>query len=91
MVDLPAGRQGGSQYMYYVYVLKSLKDNKKYTGITVNLERRIRDHNSGKNVSTKSRRPFVLIYSEVRTDRILARKRKKYLKSGIGRQKISTS
>ena len=50
--------------MYYVYVLKSLKDNKFYIGSIDNIKRRLLEHNSGKNLSTKSRRPFKLIYFE---------------------------
>ena len=48
----------------YTYVLKSLKDNKLYIGSTTDLDRRVDEHNSGKNKSTKYRRPFILVYSE---------------------------
>ncbi len=50
--------------MYYVYVLKSIKDGKRYIGFTDNLERRISEHNYGKVKSTKNRRPLELIYFE---------------------------
>jgi len=46
------------------YVLKSLKDNRLYIGSTENLLRRISEHNSGKNQSTKNRRPLILVYHE---------------------------
>ncbi len=49
---------------YYVYVLKSQKDNNLYIGITSNLKRRILEHNQGKNKSTRYRKPFELIYFE---------------------------
>ena len=75
--------------MYFVYILKSLKDGKKYTGITNDLNKRVKDHNYGKNISTKTRRPFVLLYSESCKNRVEARKREKYLKSGIGREKLA--
>ncbi|MFA5806441.1 MAG: GIY-YIG nuclease family protein, partial [Melioribacteraceae bacterium] len=48
----------------YVYVLKSIKDDKFYTGYTNNLQRRIEEHNSGKVASTKNRVPFVIVYWE---------------------------
>lgn len=48
---------------YYLYILKSL-DNNNYIGISSNPEKRLIQHNSGKTQSTKSRRPFVLIYKE---------------------------
>ena len=50
--------------MYYVYVLKSLKDGDLYTGSTNNLKRRFEEHNLGKEKSTRYRRPFELIYYE---------------------------
>ena len=75
---------------YYVYVLKSLKDGKRYTGITNDLERRMKDHNYGRNSSTKSRRPLVLEYSEIYRNKMEARQREKYLKSGIGRENLKS-
>ena len=71
--------------MYYVYVLRSLKDGNSYIGITDDLERRLKQHNSGSNASTKYRRPFEIIYKELTPDRITARRREKFLKSGDGR------
>lgn len=50
--------------MWFVYVLKSLKDGKYYIGSTSDLERRLSQHNRGSNTSTKNRRPLELIYSE---------------------------
>ena len=50
--------------MFYVYILKSRKDGKLYIGYTNDLKRRVEEHNSGKNLSTKFRRPFELIYYE---------------------------
>ncbi|EKE06667.1 MAG: hypothetical protein ACD_18C00306G0005 [uncultured bacterium] len=50
--------------MYYVYILKSKKDNKLYTGSTNDLRRRFKEHNTGKVTSTKYRVPFELIYYE---------------------------
>ena len=47
--------------MYYVYILKSLKDNKYYIGQTENINRRLFLHNSGKVISTKFRRPLILV------------------------------
>ena len=49
---------------YYVYILLSLKDGKKYTGYTKYLPSRFEQHQNGEVKSTKHRRPFVLIYFE---------------------------
>ena len=74
--------------MYFVYVLKSRKDAKLYYGMTHDLENRVKDHNNGFVTSTKSRRPFDLIYFEKVENISSARKREKYFKSGFGRKFI---
>ena len=50
--------------MWFVYVLRSLKDGRHYIGSTSNIEERVRHHNRGSNSSTKHRRPLELVYSE---------------------------
>ena len=70
---------------YFVYVLKSKKDNKRYIGFTDNLERRISEHNSGLVKSTKNRRPLELIYFEKFDTKSEAMNREKYFKTGFGR------
>jgi putative endonuclease len=72
--------------MYFVYVIKSLKYDWNYVGITNDIQRRIQQHNAGQNKSTKHYKPFKLIFSEEFPDRITARKREKYLKSAAGRR-----
>lgn len=71
--------------------MRSRKDNNIYIGITADVERRLKQHNSGKNLSTKYRTPFDLIYCEKAEDRVEARKREKYFKSGIGREWIKNN
>jgi putative endonuclease len=66
--------------MYFVYILKSLKDNDLYTGSTNNLSRRLKEHNEGKCFSTKTRIPFELIYHEAYKSESDARKREHNLK-----------
>lgn len=50
--------------MYWVYILKSKKNNSLYIGYTPNLQKRIKDHNEGKSFSTKKHLPWVLVYTE---------------------------
>ena len=50
--------------MFYVYVLKSTKDEELYVGSTNDLKRRIKEHQNGESFSTNLRRPFELIYYE---------------------------
>lgn len=67
-------------FMFYVYVLKSLKDQNLYIGYTNNLKRRLVEHNDGENVSTSYRRPFRLIYYEAYLSKVDAQQREKKLK-----------
>ncbi|PIU02379.1 excinuclease ABC subunit C [Candidatus Shapirobacteria bacterium CG09_land_8_20_14_0_10_49_15] len=68
--------------MVYVYILKSLKDKKIYTGYTADLRRRLLEHQDGKVKSTKKRLPLNLIYYEAYASKKDALAREKYLKSG---------
>lgn len=74
--------------MYYVYVLRSLKDNKNYVGHTNNLKLRFKQHNNGLVESTRRRRPFKLIYYEACVDRNDSTKRENYLKTYYGKMFI---
>jgi putative endonuclease len=55
--------------MFWVYVLRSLKDGKLYTGQTQDVQRRLERHNSGLVRATKARRPLVLVYEEAHESR----------------------
>ena len=70
---------------YYVYVLRSEKDGKNYTGYTKNLKLRFKQHQNGEVSSTKNRRPLHLIYSEACLDQQDATHREKYLKTHHGK------
>jgi putative endonuclease len=71
--------------MYYVYVLISLKNNKFYVGFSENIEQRVKEHNSGKNISTKSRCPLKLVYYEAHTSIQDAKRRERYFKTSKGK------
>lgn len=73
---------------YCTYVLFSEKDKMLYTGYTSNLERRITEHNSGKNISTAKRVPLKLIFCEFYLFEMDARKREMYLKTTAGKKAI---
>lgn len=74
--------------MWYVYILKSNKDKRFYTGITENIGRRLKQHNIGSKAtkSTLKRGPFILVFGQECKDRKDARLLEKFLKSGIGRE-----
>jgi len=66
--------------MFYVYVLKSKTDDKLYIGYTGNLRKRVKEHDEGRNFSTKSRIPFKLVYYESYVASDDAKEREKQLK-----------
>jgi len=72
--------------MFYVYLLQSLKNRDLYVGYTKNLEKRFIEHQKGKVLSTKGRRPLSLIYYEAYRSNKDARNREKFLKTGRGRE-----
>ncbi len=72
--------------MIYVYVIRSKKNGKWYTGITNDLRKRFKQHDNGKVFSTKGKRPFELIYYEACINQEDASDREKYLKSGMGKR-----
>ena len=71
--------------MYWVYVLANDDSSRRYVGFTNNIERRLKEHNSGHTRSTKNQK-WSVIYKEQLEDRPSARKREKYLKSAAGRR-----
>ncbi len=59
-----------------------------YVGLTKDIKERIVRHNTGREKTTRFYKPFVLIYSEICESRIEARKREKYWKSVVGKEKL---
>jgi putative endonuclease len=74
--------------MFIIYILKSIKDNKRYIGMTSDLEQRISEHNGGLVKSTKNRNPLILTHTEIFQTKKEAMDREKFYKTGQGRQKL---
>ena len=72
--------------MYYVYILKFLKDNTFYIGCTEYINRRVNEHNKGLSKYTK--KPWIIVYSEKFDTLANAIKREYYLKSLKSRKAI---
>ena len=72
--------------MWYVYAIVSEFNGFIYVGMCIDLERRLKEHNAGKSKFTKAYLPWKFIYTELVGERINAREREKYLKSGIGKE-----
>ncbi len=70
--------------MYYVYILKSLKDGSNYIGVTTDLRKRLQEHNSKGYKFTTAKHPYKIIWYSVFKDKTRAYKFEKYLKTGSG-------
>lgn len=72
--------------MFYVYILESEADAKHwYVGYTSNLERRVREHNSGDSFHTKKFNPWKIKTYVGFQNRERAERFELYLKSQSGR------
>lgn len=72
--------------MCYIYVLWSNKRKKRYIGSTEDVEKRLYEHNTGRNRFTKGGMPWILlVYTEQYLTRSEAYRRERFLKSGVGR------
>ena len=73
--------------MYYVYFIKSTKNNKIYCGFSNKSPKvRLIEHNQKSNNWTKYNGPFVLLYYEKYSCELDARQREKFYKTGMGKK-----
>lgn len=66
--------------MFWVYILKSEKDNSLYIGQTSNIEKRLLHHNEGLSKYTSRKIPWKIVYTEKYGSRNEAIKRERFLK-----------
>ncbi|MFN7274139.1 MAG: GIY-YIG nuclease family protein [Bacteroidota bacterium] len=72
--------------MVEVYAILSIPSNEIYVGMALSAEKRLKEHNNGKNRFTKGLRPWKIIHIEYFADWKSARVSEKYLKSGVGKE-----
>ncbi len=74
--------------MWYVYIVRCA-DKTLYTGITTDIARRVREHNTKMlgATYTKAKRPVTLVYHEPATNRSEALKREAAIKTLSKQQK----
>ena len=72
--------------MVTVYVIESLIDGTWYTGMALDAQARLKEHNGGKNRFTKGHLPWKIIYTESHPDWAKGRVREKYLKTAAGKK-----
>lgn len=74
--------------MWTVYILRC-RDGTLYTGITDDLERRLKAHNAGKGARyTRGRGPVTLVYTEAAPDKSAALRREAAIKKLPRREKL---
>jgi putative endonuclease len=71
---------------YCVYILFSELDHQLYVGYTKDINRRLSEHNEGRNISTQHRRPVKLIFLEYYLFKEDAQARELYFKSSKGKR-----
>ena len=74
-----------------LYILLSEKNGHYYTGVTADITDRLKRHNEGRSASTRSGRPWRLVYTEQYPDRSSAMKRESEIKSWKSREMIEQS
>lgn len=74
-------RRTSKEIMFWVYVLKSLKNGKYYIGQTNNLTKRLKEHNRGKDHSSKIGLPWIFVASKIFETRKEAMRTEKIIKN----------
>jgi putative endonuclease len=67
--------------LYTVYILYSTSHDSFYIGFSIDISRRLQQHNDGLTKSTKARRPWVIVYQEKYDSLSEAAKRERFLKN----------
>jgi len=75
--------------LFWVYILK-LNNGKYYTGMTNDLDRRLKEHRSGQSKSTRKHLPAELVWMRLRTTRLEARVLEVKIKSRGARRFMKT-
>ena len=76
--------------MPFTYILYSHKVNKYYVGACIDIERRIREHNTGHSKFTSTGIPWLLKYSETFSSLPEAKKRELEIKKKKSRKYIES-
>jgi predicted GIY-YIG superfamily endonuclease len=72
--------------MYFTYILQSQSDNTFYTGMSSDVQKRLKERNAGTTKTTKARAPWNVVHIEEFSTRSEARAKEKLLKTGAGRE-----
>ena len=78
----------GEGNMPYLYILLNEAKTRTYTGVSHNVEQRLREHNEGKVKSSCPYRPYRVIYFKEFATLSEARQEEKFYKSAAGRRRL---
>ncbi|OGW66499.1 MAG: hypothetical protein A3H49_03545 [Nitrospirae bacterium RIFCSPLOWO2_02_FULL_62_14] len=74
--------------MHYVYILLNEAKTRTYTGVSDDIEKRLKEHNEGKVKSSRHYRPYRVIYTEEFQTLSEARQKERFYKSTTGRRRL---
>ncbi len=74
--------------MYHIYVLSNKLKTRTYTGVAVDVDKRLKEHNNGEVVSSRAYLPYEVIHVEVYDTLKEARQKERFYKSTTGRRKL---
>jgi len=74
--------------MLYVYILLNEAKTRTYTGVSDDVEQRLKEHNEGKVKSSRPYRPYRVIYTEEFQTLSEARQKERFYKSTTGRRRL---
>ena len=74
--------------MYFVYILLNKARTKTYTGATTNVDRRLKEHNNGKVLSSLPYQPYEIIHIEPYNTLKEACARERFYKTTTSRRKL---
>ena len=74
--------------MHYLYILLSETKSRTYTGVTESIEKRLKEHNSGRAKSSRPYRPYKILYTQAFRTLIEARQAERFYKSTADRRRL---
>ncbi|PKL45382.1 MAG: endonuclease [Planctomycetes bacterium HGW-Planctomycetes-1] len=74
--------------LYYVYILLNETGTRTYTGVSNNVNERLKEHNAGRVSSSRPYRPYKIIHMESFPTLQEARQKEKFYKSTTGRRRL---
>jgi putative endonuclease len=76
--------------MTHLYILLSETKTRTYTGVAADVEKRLREHNTGKVTSSRPYRPYKIIYTKAFNTLSEARQEERFYKSTTGRRRLKS-